>query len=291
MHPTSAKPARITCPRCAGKNPEIARFCNHCGLDLAAPFPAPSPAGAAKPAPASASALSVPAPSAPPQVSTPAPATALVHAPSPAPAAPPTTRPFSPLGAPEPAAAEANPTIRGRKICPGCHTFNAATSHFCADCGVALPKEATVPTFGGPAGFWIRLVAFIIDVVLLALIDALLSDRLGLPNPDPERLEPVPFLIEAIPSLALSLVTTSLYAMILVGTWGGTVGKLILGLRVVRYSDGGRVPYGLALGRSLAQLISGLFLLLGYLWIALTPSKRGWHDYLCDTRVVRVRPQ
>lgn len=183
------------------------------------------------------------------------------------------------------------PQERGRKICPGCHSFNAATSSFCADCGVTLPREASTPTFGGPAGFWIRLVAFVLDGVLLVIVDMILSDRLGLPDPDPERMEFTRFLVESIPAILVSLAVSSVYAMLMVGTWGGTVGKLVLGLRVVRFSDGGRVPYGLALGRSLAELVSMLFVGLGYLWIALTPSKRGWHDYLCDTRVVRARPE
>ncbi|MCA9638445.1 MAG: RDD family protein, partial [Myxococcales bacterium] len=67
--------------------------------------------------------------------------------------------------------------------------------------------------------------------------------------------------------------------------------KLVLGLRVVRFSDGGKVPYGLALGRSLAELISLLPPRLGFLWVGLTPSKRAWHDYLCDTRVVHAKPE
>jgi uncharacterized RDD family membrane protein YckC len=191
--------------------------------------------------------------------------------------------------APTATAASAESATRGRKICPGCHRFNAAASAFCADCGVALPATSTVPLFGGPAGFWIRLVAFIIDAILLALVQALLADRLGISAGNIDHLPWQEGLLRILPELVFGSAVTAVYAMIMVGTWGGTLGKLILGLRVVRHSDGGKVPYGLALGRSLAEFMSLIPIGLGYVWIALSPSKRGWHDYLCDTRVVYAK--
>jgi uncharacterized RDD family membrane protein YckC len=189
-----------------------------------------------------------------------------------------------------PAAAPAKNGV-GRKICPGCHRFNAAAATYCADCGVGLPTEVSVPLFGGPAGFWHRALALVIDGILLSLIIYFLAVRLGLPEVDYERLPVKEALLRDLPNILLGTVVTSIYAMIMVGTWGGTAGKLLLGLRVVRHVDGGKVPYGLALGRSLAEFVSAVPLGLGYLWVALTPAKRAWHDYLCDTRVVRVRPE
>ncbi len=296
MQPPPAKPPRITCPKCGGQNPELARFCNRCGADLTA---RPSSPSAGPPTPALApTAGHLAAPSA---------ANPLVGDPPP----PPESRSCPACRTPNPAVARfcqhcgadlsrppaslpsptASASAGGRKICPGCHAFNPAAAGFCAECGVTLPKEATTPTFGGPAGFWIRFVAFAIDMVLMAIVDTLVADRLGFPELDPERLGLQRYLIDSSPELLLSLVTSSIYGMLMIGTWGGTVGKLVLGLRVVRFSDGGRVPYGLALGRQLAEILSLLGAGLGYLWVALTPSKRAWHDYLCDTRVVRVRPQ
>lgn len=222
-------PGRVSCPKCSGLNPEIARFCNRCGADL--------------------------------------------------------------TSAPKDGAVSAPVSDRQRKICPGCHRFNAATAAFCVDCGVALPAHASVPLFGGPAGFWHRAGALLIDIVLLGLVGYFVETRLGIEDVDFDR-HPFPeALALMMPSLALNAAITSIYAMIMVGTWGGTVGKLLCGLRIVRFSDGGKVPYGLALGRSLAEWVSIIPLGLGYLWVALTPAKRAWHDYLCDTRVVRVRPE
>jgi uncharacterized RDD family membrane protein YckC len=35
--------------------------------------------------------------------------------------------------------------------------------------------------------------------------------------------------------------------------------------------------------------VSGIALLLGYLWTLWDPEKRTWHDMVADTRVYRVR--
>lgn len=264
----SASPAsgRIKCARCEGLNPEIASFCNRCGAALT--VSGPPPAGSPKPPPGVRERE--------PEVVTRAGL------------APPTVEP--PPGST--AAALGDPVAaRGRKICPGCHRFNPANAVFCADCGVGLPKNSAVPLFGGPAGFWIRLVAFVIDGLLIAGVELLLFSRLGLPEVDYDRLPFAEALLQDAPGLALGSAITCLYAMIMVGAWGGTAGKLMLGLRIVRNSDGSKVPYGLALGRSLAEFASMIPVCLGYIWIALSPSKRAWHDYLCDTRVVYARAE
>jgi uncharacterized RDD family membrane protein YckC len=253
---------RITCASCGGLNPEISRFCNRCGARLATDGAAARPA-ALTANPRAASVEPPPEPSA-------------VRAAQ------------GPQDAPRPAAA----APRGRKICPGCHRFNPATAKFCTDCGVTLPLDSAVPVFGGPAGFWIRLVAAFIDNLLLSGVQVALDDRMGVPSSAAlDRMPLEQALLAVVPAMLLGLAIFCLYEMIMVGTWGGTAGKLMLGLRIVRHSDGGKVPYGLALGRSLAAIISFIPFGLGYLWIALSPSKRGWHDYLCDTRVVRARAE
>lgn len=186
---------------------------------------------------------------------------------------------------------DAAPKPGQRKICPGCHRFNAATAAYCTDCGVALPSAASVPLFGGPAGFWHRAAAWVIDGAIVLVVCRFVISRLALRPPRTEHL-PVPeALLQFAPIFGLMGAIVVLYGMIMVGTWGGSVGKLLLGLRVVRHSDGNKVPYGLALGRALAGFISLAPFGLGCLWVALTPGKRAWHDYLCDTRVVRSQPQ
>ena len=119
------------------------------------------------------------------------------------------------------------------------------------------------------AGFWIRLVASIIDLVIVLIGLALLS-----------VLAP-----DSLTGLALS----ALYYVLLTGLRGQTVGKMTLGIRVVRAD--GRLP-GLgyaALREVVGKFVSAIALFLGFLWIAWDREKQGWHDKIAGTRVIKVR--
>lgn len=184
---------------------------------------------------------------------------------------------------------DAQPGAHGpkKKVCAGCQKLNDAGGAFCFDCGLKLPEEAVVPLYREPAGFWIRLLGYLIDWGVLWLVSALLEPRLGIVGDVSDSL-PIARQIELLlPSILLGLLVSMTYETLMVGAWRGTLGKLLLGLRVVR-GDGGRVPYGLSMMRWFAHLFSLLPIGFGYVWIGLSPSKRAWHDYLCDTRVMRV---
>jgi uncharacterized RDD family membrane protein YckC len=91
----------------------------------------------------------------------------------------------------------------------------------------------------------------------------------------------------------------SFQGIVLVGAWlyfalmessprGATVGKMALGLRVVDV-QGQRISFMRATGRFFAKFISGLILMIGYLMVAFTDRKRGLHDIMAGTLVVKVR--
>jgi uncharacterized RDD family membrane protein YckC len=61
---------------------------------------------------------------------------------------------------------------------------------------------------------------------------------------------------------------------------------MAVGLRIVT-SDGGRVSYARALGRSFAEILSSIICYIGYIIVAFDDQKRALHDHICDTRVVR----
>ena len=69
---------------------------------------------------------------------------------------------------------------------------------------------------------------------------------------------------------------------------GATVGKMALGLRVVT-SNGQRLSFMNATGRYFAKIISAIILGIGYLMIAFTDRKRGLHDMIAGTLVIKVR--
>ena len=89
-------------------------------------------------------------------------------------------------------------------------------------------------------------------------------------------------------TLGMMVALEVLYFTVTIGAWGKTIGKAMLGIRVVR-RNGARVSYARSLARCLAYLIQ-LELIMGlpFIIIALNPEKQGIHDMICDTGVVRV---
>lgn len=70
---------------------------------------------------------------------------------------------------------------------------------------------------------------------------------------------------------------------------GTTPGKRILNMYVVKEA-GQRAGFGTMLFREwIGKWISGLFLLLGYVWIMVDDQNQGWHDKLASTFVVEQR--
>jgi len=88
--------------------------------------------------------------------------------------------------------------------------------------------------------------------------------------------------------IALEFSIDALYFTLFTASWGATIGKRLMGIRVIRL-DGSAIGYGRSLLRYLAYTVSFVPLCLGFLWIGLSANHRGWHDHLVDTRVVRTR--
>jgi len=147
------------------------------------------------------------------------------------------------------------------------------------------------------AGFWIRVLAAIIDAIILAMVQGIVhfmvigpffgrSGRFE-PGMRPEEfLGPMMGMIGM--SWLLSMAVGSCYEAFFVNRLGATPGKMALGLKVVR-PDGRPVDLGRAFGRYFAKMLSAMILFIGYIMVAFDSEKRGLHDMICDTRVVRVR--
>ena len=71
-----------------------------------------------------------------------------------------------------------------------------------------------------------------------------------------------------------------------IGKFAATPGKMACRIKVVN-ADGSRVSYLKALGRYFAKILSGIALLIGYIMVAFDSEKRGLHDHICNTRVIR----
>lgn len=98
----------------------------------------------------------------------------------------------------------------------------------------------------------------------------------------------------AIPAAVTSVIVILPFAYfwLTVAVSGQTVGKGVMGLRIVRI-DGRRPGFIRALVRTLAYLVSLVPLFAGFLWILVDSNRRGWHDHIAGSRVVfsRTREQ
>jgi uncharacterized RDD family membrane protein YckC len=69
--------------------------------------------------------------------------------------------------------------------------------------------------------------------------------------------------------------------------WGGTPGKLLLGLRVVGVDSQTNLSLGqLFLRETIGRILSLLPLCLGYLWVSWDKERRTFHDMIAKTRVI-----
>jgi len=146
---------------------------------------------------------------------------------------------------------------------------------------------------GGYAGIASRVLAFSIDVFVLivAVLVAGLFVRAIVSIFSLDRLLPGifgPSGFDAV-RIAGSGVLASLIAC---GYWifgwmfiGGTVGKMLLGLRVVG-PGGSRVGFWRSLRRVIGYFISAFALGLGFLWVIVNKQHHDWADKLAGTSVV-----
>ena len=84
----------------------------------------------------------------------------------------------------------------------------------------------------------------------------------------------------------LTFLGAVLYYTVAVSVWQTTIGKRLLGLYILRL-DGSKIGPARALGRYFAGMVSALLFCIGYLMIGLRHDKRGLHDLICDTAVVK----
>ena len=173
--------------------------------------------------------------------------------------------------------------------CPRCHQVSEPDSLFCFSCGLPLDEADPTPAHrasaysGQPAGFWLRLGAWAIDAVILLTVQfSIIAVWPGFGEYFADNGSALQFHWVDL----LSFVLNALYFAVGVSVWATTVGKRAAGLYVLR-PDGGKVGFGRALARYFAGILSFLLFGVGYVMIALRHDKRGLHDLICDTVVVR----
>lgn len=214
--------------------------------------------------------------------------------------------------------------------CPNCG-FQQPHSQDCIKCGIVFSKfqqspdpmpspNAQYPEVYGQggdlfqeqaeespmvyAGFWSRFVAYVIDGVVVGIIEVItlmvtvgptwlvmlryLSQNHMTGNPQLGAF-PASLPLALYLGVLLSVVLPVLYFIIMWGRKGATLGKMAMGIRVVR-TNGSNISYGTAFLRYIGyQFISPALFLLGFLWMLWDDRKQTWHDKIASTCVIRTQ--
>jgi uncharacterized RDD family membrane protein YckC len=141
---------------------------------------------------------------------------------------------------------------------------------------------------GRTAGFVTRMLAYLLDVLVLTAILAM-GSWLAVQTDN--------LMTEVLPEdIQLGISATTLFALLTpfiiifyyVMFWslsGRTIGKWVLGVRVVQ-ADGLPPTIGRSLLRMIGYVVSLIVFFLGFLWILIDDQRKGWHDHMAKTWVV-----
>ena len=210
--------------------------------------------------------------------------------------------------------------------CSKCGTAIPQNAAFCTACGQPLNQPSTLaasapgfatatplaaaPPYGyvaspafpamAYAGFWLRVVAYLIDGLLagigfgvLALIGVAMVGvghfkdfAQGANNPDDFFTPDVIGIVFVLAATAVVMVWLY-YAGMESSIYQGTLGKMALGL-IVTDLEGRRISFGRATGRYFSKLITGLIPLgIGYAMAGFTEKKQALHDMMASCLVLR----
>jgi uncharacterized RDD family membrane protein YckC len=191
-------------------------------------------------------------------------------------AARPAAAPLGPTSAssvpPAGAAAGPPPAPAAAAAASAAATATAGADTVDATGAAAAPGVAPSPHFIDPAyattlpraGFWIRMGALLLDLLMVGILMSMLHH-----------------------SSNLQLVVLAIYGALMWKLRGTTVGGLVFHLQVIRV-DGRPIDWETAIVRALACFLSMAVAGLGFFWIAFDSGKQGWHDKIAGTAVVRV---
>lgn len=170
--------------------------------------------------------------------------------------------------------------------------------------GAVLPGSAVPLAYAAPqlnyynpsgavvvyAGFWWRVLAWLIDSLVLWLpVHLAQSVMLALfngPVPTPRGGVPLFPPVRLLPLLTAPLMEWLYFSLTESSSWQATVGKRICGI-IVTDQFGNRIGFGRATGRYFGKILSGFLLGIGFLLAGLTERKQALHDLIASTLVIR----
>lgn len=165
--------------------------------------------------------------------------------------------------------------------------------------GEVLPPEVPDNLLGYYAGFISRLIAMIVDIVIISMASAATTWFFQITMAVLQVDSFLGFSLAAFPQLTgvVQFLTSPVLVGILIGLFvavyhvffwslaGQTPGKMLLGVRIVSV-DGKRLTVFQSMVRFTGYIISGFLFYLGFLWMLVDDRRQTWHDRLAHTYVV-----
>ncbi|WP_252258263.1 RDD family protein [Erythrobacter aurantius] len=141
------------------------------------------------------------------------------------------------------------------------------------------------------AGFWIRVGAYLIDFVILFVLQFVILMIFGesVFDTGDASFSAETSSTSPIVNLVLFALGIAYFAGLESSARQATPGKMALGL-IVTDVNGGRISFLRALGRYFAKILSGMILFIGFIMVGFTERKQGLHDILASTLVVKGQP-
>ena len=148
------------------------------------------------------------------------------------------------------------------------------------------------------AGFWIRLVARLLDSLIVGIPLAIIFGVLALAagglaagtnNSDQNTQNTAAAAFSGIFILfyLIAIVVSIGYWVYFWGTTGSTFGMRVLHLQVVDANTGGPIGIPRALVRWLMTIVNSWACYIGWIWVAFDARKQGWHDKVANSVVLQ----
>ena len=132
------------------------------------------------------------------------------------------------------------------------------------------------------AGFWIRVVAAVIDTVLILLvIMPLLLSIYGRNYLFSESW------IQGGWDVLLNYIFPALVCILFWTYKSATLGKMMVNIKIVDATTGGKLTARQSFIRYLGYYVSIIPLLLGLIWVGIDKRKQGFHDKIAGTVVIK----
>ena len=144
------------------------------------------------------------------------------------------------------------------------------------------------------AGFGLRLGAYLIDIIPLVIISFITLYIYVGPELFSDKNMRVAMEINTIGDIPLrvgvrylSFFMWIVYCVIMeASSSGGTYGKRLMGIKVTD-ENGNPLTIGKSILRNVTKIISYIIVGLGFLWVLFNKKRRGWHDIISRTYVIK----